>query len=193
MNRRRMLASLCVLAVVTGALALAQRGQSVRPPALPSQLAVLPDHITYKHLFHHVVAFRKQAEENERDGKDGTVLRTFFKRKAQLSDEQAGILDQIASDCDQEIKLEDAKAKALVDAYRAQYPDGKVPHGETPKRPPAELHVLTQERNAIILRARDRLHAALGDDEFRRFDNFVKRNVAPNVTRTSAGQTPSAP
>ena len=193
MNRRRMLTSLCFLALGIGSLALARQSQSVQQSSAQPRPGGVPDYVAYKHLFHHVAAFKKKAEETERDGKDGAPFRTFFKRKAQLSDEQARLLDQIASDFDQEVKLQDARAKVLIDAYRAQYPDGKVPHGETPKPPPAELKVMTQERNAIILRARDRLRAAFGDDEFRRFDDFVKRNVAPNVNQPPTGQSPPAP
>lgn len=181
MSIRRILASLCVLAVVVGSLALARQSQSVKSSAARSQPRSVPDYVTYKHLFRHVVAFRKQAEENEREGKNGAVLRTFFKRKAQLSDEQVSALEQIAADCDEEVRQQDARAKVIIDNYKAQYPDGKVPHGETPKPPPPELKAMTQERNAIVLRARDRLRAAFGEGEFRRFDDFVQRHVAPNV------------
>src|SRR5205085_2255912 len=116
-----------------------------------------PDNISYRHLFHHLVALKKKAEEVEKDGKDATQYRTHFQRKAQLSDNQARILDETAAEFDQQEKLLAAQAQPLIDAYKAQYPNGKVPHGQKPAPPPAELHRLSQERDALVLRTRDRL------------------------------------
>ncbi len=105
-----------------------------------------------------------------------------------MNDEQSGALNEIAIDCDREVKLQDARAQAIIEAYEAQYPNGKVPHGETPKPPPVELDLMTQERNAIVLRARDRLRATFGEEEFKRFDEFIKQRIAPNVKQMSPGQ-----
>ena len=74
-----------------------------------------------------------------------------------------------------------SRAKPLIAAYKAQYPGGQVPHGQIPGPPPAELRKLSEERDASVLRARDRLRARFGDDEFKRFDNFVKTKIAPNI------------
>ncbi|MFN2452806.1 MAG: hypothetical protein ABR577_01155 [Pyrinomonadaceae bacterium] len=182
MNRKRILIVLGVFALAIGSLALGRQSQSAQSSS-PQKPSEIPDHVAYKHLFHHVVAFKKQAEEAEKQGKDGSAFRAFFKRKAELSDEQSRALNEVAIECDREVKQQDARAQIIIDEYATQYPNGKVPHGETPKPPPVELEVMTQERNAIILRARDRLHAAFGDEEFKRFGEFIKRRIAPNVKR----------
>jgi hypothetical protein len=95
------------------------------------------------------------------------------------------MLEQVAVECDQEIQALAQRAKPLIEAYRAQYPGGQVPQGQTPAPPPVELRKISEERDAIILRARDRLRAAFGDDEFNRFDNFVKTRVASNIQQGS--------
>lgn len=167
-----------VLIVLLGAVLASSRS---RVQSAQQKTAVVPDHIVYRHLFHHLVALGKKAEEVERNGEDATQYRTHFKRKAQLSDDQARILDETAAEYDRQEKLIEARAKPLVDAYKARYPDGKVPHGQKPAPPPPELHALSQERDALVLSTRDKLRVALGDKEFSRFDYFVRTQVAPNV------------
>jgi hypothetical protein len=178
-NKKQVTAfALLALLILMGAVLASSRS---RVQSAQQKTAVVPDHIVYRHLFHHVVALRKKAEEVEKNGGDATQYRTHFKRKAQLSDDQVRILDETAAEYDQQEKLIEAKAKPLVDAYKAQYPDGKVPHGQKPAPPPAELRALSQERDALVLSTRDKLRAALGDKEFNRFDQFVRTQVAPNV------------
>lgn len=88
----------------------------------------------------------------------------------------------------EKVAVKDKQAKEIIAAFSAQYPDGKLPDNMELLPPPVELGVLQQERDAIILEARDRLHAALGDNEFARFDKFVKEKVAPNVRLTGSGE-----
>jgi len=135
----------------------------------------------YKHLFHHVIALKKKTEEVEKEGKDATQFRTHFIRKANLTPEQARVLEEVASELEQDEQVIAARAKPLVEAYKAQYPGGQVPHGLTPAPPPEELKRLSAERDASVLRARDQLRIRVGDEAFMRFDNFVRTRIAPNV------------
>jgi hypothetical protein len=143
--------------------------------------AEVPVQVMYKHLFHHVIALKKKAEEVEKESKDGTQFRTHFIRKANLTPEQARVLEEVAAEFEQDEQLISARARPLIEAYRAQYPGGQVPHGQTPGPPPEELKQLSAERDARVLRARDELRTRLGDETFTRFDSFVKSRVAPNV------------
>ncbi|MBA2335286.1 MAG: hypothetical protein H0V90_10155 [Blastocatellia bacterium] len=88
----------------------------------------VPDNIAYHHLFRHVAAFKTRADELERQGRNAAGFRGFFKRKANLSDGEALILEQLAMQCALEIKAIDERAKPIILAYRAQYPNGQVPH-----------------------------------------------------------------
>lgn len=180
MRKKPALTLLCVLALAVGALAFIRRPLPSRP-AWQRQTLEIDAHVVYKHLFHHVVALRRKADELEKDGKDAAQFRTHFKRQAQLNDEQARILDEVAAQYDEQEKILDARAKPIIDAYKAQYPAGQVPHGQKPVPPPVELHNLSQERDALALRGRDQLRAAFGYD-FDRFDKFIKTRVAADTT-----------
>lgn len=192
MNRRKSLAALgiLVLAIVAFAFVKAQTISSIAPTQhARTQPPDLPDDILYRHLFRHVVALKAKAEEFDKQGKDAHHLRTHFKRKANLNDSQAQMFDEIAAQCALEMKPVDEHAKLIIAAYRAQYPNGQVPRGEKPLPPPIELKSLSAQRDAIVLRARDRLRAVFGDDEFNRFHNeYVKHHVAPNIQTSSSAR-----
>jgi hypothetical protein len=172
---------------VTALVFSSQLNSNVRTSA-QNNLPEVPDHIVYRHLFRHAAALKAKADETERQGRDAAHLRGFFKRKANLSDEQARMLEQIAAQCALEIKAIDERAKPIIQAYKAQYPNGQVPQGQTPSPPPAELGQMTKERNSLVLRKRDELRAAFGENEFKRFQEFVKKKIAPNVNQVSSEQ-----
>jgi hypothetical protein len=193
MNQKRLLITFCILVLAASTLAIGRRNQSVQP-VQPAPTPVIPDLIAYRHLFRHAAAFKKQAEEADKLGKNSASYRAFFKNKADLNEAQARTLDDISSQCDQEIHALDMKAKAIVSAIRAQYPKGQLPHGQRPPAPPTELKSLREARDAIVGRACERLQAAFGDAEFRRFDDYVKHQVAPNIQQVSASQvSPASP
>lgn len=180
MKKKRVLTILGVLPLAVCALAATWRPHPLVQTSQP-QAADVPDHVMYKHLFHHVMALKRKAEDVEKEGKDATQFKTHFMRKATLTPEQSRALEEVASKLEQEEQMIAARAKPLIAAYKAQYPNGQVPHGQTPAPPPPELRKLSEEHDASVLRARDRLRVRLGDAEFARFDKFVKTKVAPNV------------
>lgn len=160
----------------------------VVPVSAENNSPEVPDNVVYRHLFRHAATLKAKADELERQGKDAKNLRGFFKRKADLSDEQAQSFNEISSQCVLETKAIDERAKPIIQAYKAQYPNGQVPHGQLPQAPPAELQQMTKERNELVLRKRDELRAAFGENEFKRFQEFVKNKIAPNVSSVSARQ-----
>lgn len=182
MRKKYIVTGACLLGLLGVAILLKQqsRAQSRSQARIPVSQAQIREHVLYRHLFHHVLALKKKAEEFERDGKDAAQLRTHFKRQAVLNDAQVGVLDLVATQYDEQEKLLDARAKPIIDAYKAQYPGGQVPQGQKPAPPPAELRSLSHERDALALRSRDQLRASLGS-EFERFDNFVKTRVAADI------------
>ncbi len=186
MNKRLLLA-LCLTVMTAALFAFTSRSQSkggyVRVgTAGLQQTAEIPQHVIYSHLFHQLASFKKQAEEAESKGKDGRPLRSLFKREAELNDVQAFALDVIASECLREVAMQDAKAKVAIDAFKSRFPNGRMPPGQTPPPPPSELTVMQEQRNAIILRARERLQLKLGEQEFSQFEAFVNRRVASNIS-----------
>jgi hypothetical protein len=145
-------------------------------------LPEVPDEVVYRHLFHHVSAFKKKAEEFRRAGKDGRSFETYFMRKAGLDEHQNQSLAELASEYEVEVGFLDARAKVIIDAYEAQYPGGRVPQGQSPKPPSAELRAMSEERDRMVLRYRDRLRAAFGEEGFAHFHAFAKQRVVPVVS-----------
>ncbi len=168
------------------AFVFSSRVNSTATNSTQNNPAEVPEQVVYRHLFRHVAALKAKADDLEREGKDAATLHRVFKRNADLSDEQAQILERVASQCALEIKLIDERAKPIIAAYKAQYPNGQVPHGQQPAPPPAELGEMTKQRNDLVLRKRDELRAAFGEDAFKHFQDFVKNKIAPNVKPVSA-------
>jgi hypothetical protein len=190
MKNRIFVTTLIVIVIAVGALisnnrTFSQSSSVVQPKAMPAQqpqqVLPLPEHVPYMFLFHHLVFLRQKGGEIEQQGKGKSVLLTRFQEKAGLTDTQFQILYQVASDCEQEIVKQDQKAMAVIEAMKAHYPDGKLPAGEAPPPLPPELITLQQEHDAIILRARDRLHQAFGEQAFGQFHAFVQSRIASGI------------
>lgn len=180
-NKKRILIALCVLAAATGVWVFSISAQKSEPPQSQEQKVSIPEHVVYGALFHHVVAVKKEADEAQRKGEEASWLRSFFMRQANLSEDHARLLDLIASDCEREVAQQDARAQKIIDAFRASYPVGKIPRGQKLPPPPIELKQMQEERNAMVLHARDRLHTALGEEGFQQFDGFVTKRVASAI------------
>ena len=140
-----------------------------------------PEHVIYRFFFHHLMALKDRAAEVERKGGDGKALRAYYKNKAKLSDAQADNLDQIAADCDREVARLDARAKALITAFRARASAVHSASGKPLPELPPELKALQQQRDSTILRARQKLRTALGIEAFRQLDDFIKLDVERNA------------
>ena len=186
MNIRRLLAVLTTATIATAVFSFTRVTQPVAQSSTQSSSESVqpevPDQIAYRHLFRYVGKLKKEAEELEGRGKDATSYRTHFKRAANLSEYHARTLDNIATQYLSEVQVVDARARQVIESYRAQYPGGKVPKGETPAPPPSELKQLREQRDAITLRYRDSLRSTFGEDEFTNFNTqFVKKRIAPNI------------
>jgi hypothetical protein len=140
-----------------------------------------PEHVIYRFFFHHLMALKDRAAEVERKGGDGKALRAYYKNKAKLSDSQANNLDQIAADCDREVARLDARAKALINAFRVRASAAHSANGKPLPELPPELKALQQQRDQTILGARQKLRTAMGIEAFRQLDDFIKVDVERNA------------
>ena len=154
--------------------------------ATQPQDQTVPQHVVYGQMFRHIKELKKNADEEDRQGKDGSHFRTLYKRMAKLEDYQAAVLDQIAAETDAEIEKLNKKAKKIIDEIRGQHPEGKLAQGELPPTPPAGLKALSDERRNQILQARERLRAAFGEEAFQKFDEFAQQRIKPGVRRLDA-------
>ncbi len=141
----------------------------------------LPDTVLYKHLFHHYDLLDKKAVDEERLGKDGKAYRDFYKRQAKLTDAQAKDLDQIAKETDKEVNRITSQAQEIIQGVRSRYPDGKVLIGQKPPPPPAILADLQEQHDVAVEQGRDKLKQALGENDFAKFDGFLRRFMGPDV------------
>lgn len=138
-------------------------------------------------LFHHLKVIKEQGEENERRGKDKSVLLARFYEKASLDENRGQMLLNVALQCERELEELDRKAQLIINDFRARhFPDGVYRgQGELPP-PPPELAAMQQERNAIVLRARNRLRGVMGEQDFDRLNVFVGSEIAASVKAIKA-------
>jgi hypothetical protein len=141
----------------------------------------IPEFVIYRQMFRHIAFLKDKADEKEHRGEDGSSLRFYYKRQAQLDDRKAQALDQIASECNAAVEKLDKKAKKITDDFRAQHPGGKLAQGELPPAPPAELKSLWEARTNTILQAKEHLKVAFGEQDFQRFQDYLKRGITPNI------------
>lgn len=198
MDKKRILIALSVFvlggsAFVTHRTASRQnvRGASQFNVSTERKQTGVPDYVVYDFVFKKVVLLTKKTRELRTQGVIGQDSYLPLQSEAALSDEQAQALQIIAYDCRERVEQQDEKAKPIIAAFQAHFPGGRVPKGGPPPRPP-ELEALWEERNAIILQARDQLHAALGDEAFTRFDNYAKFNFGTNSAPVSINAVKSA-
>jgi hypothetical protein len=193
MNRKRIVIVLCLVGLAAGALVVKSFGrQAQRAGNKPPQAIPRPEYVLYQSFFHQIEFLKRKADELEQQGRDGSGARSLIGRQTGLGDAQMQAVEQIAAECAEEVAAQDAKAVEVSKAYRARVEQGPTPDGYLPA-PPAELREVQQGRNAIILRARDRIRAALSDEDFARLDAFVRQHGgAPNnavIVPRQAGQT----
>jgi len=135
----------------------------------------------YWQFFRHLLALRDRASALERAGGIGAGLRSYYKDKAKLTDQQALALDQIASTCAQEVAVLDAQAKVIIDAFRTKVlAKNSLTGGTLPPLPP-ELRRMQQQRNMIIMRYRELLRTTLGQQGFKQLDDFIKIDAERNA------------
>jgi hypothetical protein len=173
MKKKRLVIAACSAAVMAALLTFSHQSdgnaKASRPPRVVPRDTSIPEHVAYSFLFRSVASFRKRAEEI---GMPAALNRALLK-EANISEAQARVLDEIAATTLQEVERQDERARAVIKAFRDRYPGGVVPKGANLPEPPSELKAMREERNAILLRGRDRLRLALGDQGFARFHQFV--------------------
>lgn len=183
-----------VLTMVLVALGVSIRGHQTPPTSnAPAQEheTTIPEHVVYKMFLRDLDTFKQKSEEATRkgDAKSSEAYRNFYKGRADWSNEEFAVLNQIAADCQRQLKVINAKAKKIIDDRRElYYPNNKVrPDGQLAP-PSPELQRLQAEHDAVILAARDQIRLTLGEQSFQRLQTFLKRNVVPTITVTKVGK-----
>lgn len=157
------------------------------------QAGSVPDYIAYHRIFHHVALLNQMADTAKQKGQNRSNLRQLVPKRVRLTEAESASLERISLQCEIEVAAQDAAAKVIIDQFHTQYPS-KVIYPNLPPKPPPELETLWQERNNIILRARDRLRAELGENDFAKFDQFVKEqgSVPTSYSAVAVHASPQA-
>lgn len=188
MHNKRILILLCAAVLIASTLSVGLNSVSkATREVLPSPVHdserthVVPDHVAYAALFHKIARLREKTRELQAQGRISQKPYFILDKEAGLSEGQSMALEAIAVACWQQVEQQDKKAKAIIAAFQSQFPNGRVPAEGAPS-PPPELKRMWDERNAIILRARDQVRGAFGETEFARVDNHIKFYYGANTS-----------
>lgn len=179
MNPKRLVGLLSLIILVVTIFALGNGPTKTNARFYTSQdtspqVSTVPEFVVYGLLFKRVSSLSEKTRELRSQGQIAQSGYYPMQKEASLSEEQAKTLEAIASTCQQEVARQDERAGVIIRAFRAQFPGGKIPKGQVLPPPPAELVAMSEERNAIVLRARDQLRLAFGEKSFAQFDNYAK-------------------
>lgn len=161
----------------------AQANPRAEDSAQQPEVADVPEEVVYGQVFRHLKELRKKADDEDRQGRDGAHFRKLYKEMAKLEDRQAALLDEVAAEANSDIEKLDKRALKIIGELRAKHPEGKLAVGEQPPAPPAELFELSAKRRDRINVARERLRSVFGEEEFGRFNEFVRERVKPGIRR----------
>jgi hypothetical protein len=189
MNRNRIIIVLCLVVLTAGALSFKSFGRQSRGAEKmpPPQVRARSEYALYRSFFDQVNFLKRKADELDEKGLNGSGARTLMSRQTGLSEAQMQLVEQIINDCREEVKQQDEKAMKVSEAYRARVRNGPTPDGYLPA-PPAELKAMQEERNAMFLRARDRIRETLGEEDFRRLDDFVMQHGRPGTNKVNVAE-----
>lgn len=177
------LSAIVLLAASVGFSITTPRAQRVVPgegPDLKPRTAAV-----YSAFFQMVVDLENQASELESEGAKGESLRGYVQTQANLTDDQARKLGEIAAACVEQISQQDARALEVIQKSQSQFPGGRIPKGSHVPPPSPELKVLQQERDQMVLAARDSLSNALGAPAFDSVEQFATHRIGLSIRPTS--------
>lgn len=164
-----------------------------RPPDNAENTDELPVYARYDILFRRLTAQPNQSQTSEGINKQGEPPQylSILQHTVPLNDEQANALKRIAVECMQRVRDIDSRAREIIRTHRAADPPRPLTPGEQRPAPPRELQTLQQERNNLILEAREQVRLAFGEAEFQRFEQYINSHGnGRRFTMPSANKQP---
>jgi hypothetical protein len=131
------------------------------------------------------------ADAAQKQGQDRSNLRQLVRLRAGLTEAEGESLQAISLQCDSDVAAQDAKAKIIIDQFHAQYPSELINPSFPPVTPPV-LASMWQDRNNIVLAARDQLRIELGEADFAKFDQFLRAKGPLPATHPPLPPLPAA-
>jgi hypothetical protein len=135
-------------------------------------------------LYRHFLAYQNHLDRVgaalDEKGENGSGFRDHFQKTLGFTNAEYAPVRAAAQRLEQELADEDAKIKAVIQAFRASYPKVLTSRSERPPLPP-ELAQLQKDRNAIIEGEMKRLNSDLGPDRAAKLQDVIEHDFAPNV------------
>jgi len=154
----------------------------------------MPPELAYWALFQEIQALKDKDSESLAQGETTNFKNSFYANRLGLETSQFAAVDAAATECLTNLQPIDQSAREIINKYRAQFPKGELkqispsspPNKQQPARPqksfqslppvPAELKQLQNQKNQIILNAKEKIKQSLGQTEFADFDSSVQKN-----------------
>ncbi len=173
-----------VFLIASSLPAVAQSG----PPQSPAPLTVL-----YEHFFTYQNHLDRFAATLASLGKDGSDFRNHFQQKMGFTDDEYALVRSAGAKLIADLAKQDAKAKAVIDAFHQAHPPGQVQSINDIPAPPPELTQLQKDRDQMILDEMTTLKSALSTTLAAKFDDTVKNEMSPQVSYRSIPVPPRNP
>lgn len=154
----------------------------------------MPVELAYWVLFQEVQSLKEKDAEFRSQGETSEFKSSFYSERLGLEASQFSAVDSAAIECLTNLQPIDQRAREIVDQYRSAYPGGELKKKTTTSSsknvsgfpdalyerlppPPAELTQLQNQKNQIILNAKQKIKQSLGQNEFSEFDTLVQKNA----------------
>jgi len=150
----------------------------------------MPEEVMYYALFQQVDTLAKKDAEFRAQGETTTFKETFYRTRLNLAPAQFAAIETVKSGYLTGISALDARAREIIDKYRAKYPNGELKRldppkdasrmflgYETPPPVPAELNGLQKQKDQGARDAREKIRQALGDEAFAGFESSLRAHL----------------
>lgn len=146
-------------------------GQAITP------LYPAPETTGFRFFFIQVMSMESLADRVKAQGKDDTATRAAVQKAAQLTDQEAGLLKQIARQCNTDYEAETARGTGAVNDLRKQAQNGSVSAAAISQ----QLNTLEAQRAAIIGGCMQQLEIGMGFKRFLALRGYVGAHVEGNI------------
>ncbi len=152
------------------------------PAIVPSEISKnpgLPQYLVYGRFLRWVNVLDKQATAA---GATNTYqFAAPFARRAGLADAELDTMRGEARALEADLSSQDAKASAVVAAFRARARAAAQAGQSLPVAPP-EVQNLQRQRTALLVQHYVKLRTALGQDTSSKLDQYLAREFAPHLS-----------
>jgi hypothetical protein len=134
------------------------------------------------------MAMESLADRVKAQGKDDTATRAAVQKAAQLTDQEAVLLKQVAQQCNSDYDAETARGVSAVTDLRKQY----LSSSASPAAIAQQISALEAQRAAVIGGCMQELETGMGFKRFLVLRGYVGAHVVGNVKHVDMNLQPGA-